>query len=95
MGACTIIPDLLIKIDYGRWMFSILFYYMTTILMLVAMKDDLICEQLDISVQEIKKNNVLIIFLLIYPIMLTPLEDVNICDFSRMIIDHFITPIYP
>jgi hypothetical protein len=93
-GAATILPDLIVKIDYGRWMFSIIFYYFIIIAMLLAMGDPLIRKHFDAIVDEMKKKPYLVVVLLGYPILFTPLEDVNICDMTRMIVDHFIPSIY-
>jgi hypothetical protein len=93
-GAATILPDLIVKIDYGRWMFSIIFYYFIIIAMLLAMGDPLIRKHFDAIVDEMKKKPYLVAVLLGYPILFTPLEDVNICDMTRMIVDHFIPSIY-
>ena len=95
VGAATILPDLLMKIDYGRWMFSIIFYYFVVILMLLAMGDTLIGRQFHRSVEAIKRRPAAVIFLLIYPLLFTPLEDVYICDFTRILVDSFMPPIYP
>ena len=83
------------KIDYGRWMFSIIFYYFVVILMLLAMGDTLIGRQFHRSVEAIKRRPAAVIFLLIYPLLFTPLEDVYICDFTRILVDSFMPPIYP
>lgn len=85
VGAATILPDMIIKIDYGRWMYSIIFYYFITILTLLSMHDEIIEHQLEVTTNELKRKPALIMFLLVYPVLFTPLRDTDICDFSSHI----------
>ena len=78
-------PDLIVKIDYGRWMFSIIFYYFTVVLALLAMQDEIVEHQLEIIVGKLKNKPALVMFLMIFPLLFTPLRDTDICDFSSHI----------
>lgn len=79
IGAATIIPDLLLKCDYGRWMFAIICYYCVVLLALLAMQDRIVEKELLCLTTELNQKSPLAIVLLIYPIIFQPLYDVAIC----------------
>jgi len=83
VGSATILPDLIVKIDYGRWMFSILFYYFVTVLVLLARGDKIIVSKFNDEVNIIKKKPALMIGLLMYPLLFTPFKDVYISDLTN------------
>lgn len=83
-GAGTIVPDLLLKADYGRWMFAIICYYCVVILALLAMQDKVAEEQLANLFERMKKLPGAWL-LLIYPLLLQPLGDVYICDVTELL----------
>ena len=83
-GAGTILPDILLKVDSGRWMFSIICYYSVVLLSLLAMKDPLIEQQMQESLAAIKRHPG-VVLLLIYPFLFQPLEDVYICNVTEWI----------
>lgn len=87
IGAGTIIPDLILKCDYGRWMFAIVCYYAVVIIALLGMKDTHVETQLKEMVASIKQKWSFSILLLGYPILLQPFLDIEICGISYAIAD--------
>lgn len=83
-GAGTILPDILLKVDSGRWMFSIICYYCVVLICLLAMKDPLVERQAQESMNAVKRRPGAIV-LLIYPLLLQPLGDVYICNLTQWI----------
>lgn len=82
-GAITILPDLLLKVDFGRWMFAIISYYSIVILCLLAMKDQKMELQVVNTLNNVKQLSVIMpTIMLLYPIMLQPLLDVSICNIT-------------
>lgn len=81
-GAGTILPDILLKADSGRWMFSVICYYCVVLLSLIAMGDPLIELQVQETLAAIKRHPGAIL-LLIYPLLFQPLGDVYICDITE------------
>jgi len=79
LGAGTIIPDFLLKCDYGRWMFAIICYYCVVILALLAMKDKIVEQEFTSLTTSLSKKSPLSIVLLVYPVIFQPLYDVAIC----------------
>lgn len=77
-GAVTVVPQMILKVDYGRYMFSTLFYYIAMIQVLFAMGDGMVAVQLDKTKAAIKRQISVPLVLLVYPIFLTPFYDVII-----------------
>jgi hypothetical protein len=78
VGAVTILPDLLLKVDFGRWMFAILCYYCVVVLALVAMGDQLVVMQLQALSDCVREKCSFSAVLLVYPMVMTPFLDVSI-----------------
>jgi len=77
IGAGTMLPNFLLKIDYGRWILAVITYYAIIILSLVVMKDELVEVQLKESYENIKTKPWAFVFV-VFPIMFVPLWDVQI-----------------
>ncbi len=77
MGVVTIVPNLILKVDYGRWMFSIIIYYILIFAFLIAVKDKQIITVLSYETERIKDKPYVVIFYVL-PLMVTPMWDVNI-----------------
>lgn len=90
VGSATILPDLIVKIDYGRWMFSIVFYYFVTIFVLLAGKDEIIVRNFNREAERMRQKPALFMALLIYPVLFTPFKDVYICDLTNDITNYLI-----
>ncbi len=84
LGALSMLPDYLIKVDYGRWIVSTIFYYLVVFAYLYI-KDDYIKEQIDEQVIRIKGYGYIYILLLMYPLLFVPYRDVNIDKITAMI----------
>ena len=80
IGAGTILPDLLLKVDFGRWMYAIIAYYCVVLLALFAMGDEAVGRQFVLAVECIKKHGFAALVMLLYPLIFQPLWDVAICS---------------
>lgn len=78
LGAATIIPQMILKVDYGRYMFTTLFYYILVVMVIFAMGDVRVALQLEDTKQAIKQRTTVPLVLLVYPVFLTPFYDVII-----------------
>lgn len=85
IGAGTILPDLLLKCDYGRWMFALVCYYCVVMISLIGMGDPIIQTELKEITYSIKQKWPVSVVLLGYPILLQPFLDVEICSISYAI----------
>ena len=87
VGSATIIPALIMKCDFGRWMFMIIAYYFVVILSLIAMKDTLVEKEVKNIADRIKKLGVGAWVLLSYPVLMVPFKDVLISQLSYNVAD--------
>ncbi len=81
IGVLTIVPNLILKVDYGRWMFAIIIYYILIFSFLIATKDKPITNVLNLEIDRIKTKPYVLLFYVL-PFMVTPMWDVNICMVS-------------
>ena len=85
VGAVTIIPDFILKIDYGRWIFAVLMYFTIVLFTLIARGDEHLICQLHLLMEEVKAKYSWFMMLLIYPALFNPFYDVHICQLLRNI----------
>lgn len=78
LGPCTILPEMILKVDYGRYVYAVFFYYITIIMCLIVMGDRTVAIQLEATKQEVKKRVPCAIFFLVYPMAFMPLYDTAI-----------------
>lgn len=78
-GALTILPDLLLKVDFGRWMFAIASYYLIVSMALLAMSDTLFCKESAKLWNWFDRHKGTGALLFVYPLVLQPFCDVSIC----------------
>ena len=82
LGAATILPDFLLKIDYGRWMAAVVVYYVGIVLALLAMKDPIMETQVRESGERLIHRPGIAPWIMVV-ILLLPFLDVNIDPFFR------------
>lgn len=78
LGACTILPQYLLKVDFGRYAFTTFTYYIVMIMMFMVMKDECVAVQLDATKEKIKATIPVPWIVLLYPMFLMPFYDVII-----------------
>lgn len=84
-GPVMIFPDFAFKIDYGRWVFCLIFYYAVVVLGMLARGDEALCDSFCHITGKVRKYPAIGIFLLLYPMLLTPLGDIWITELSKKI----------
>ena len=82
IGAATMLPNFILKIDYGRWILAVITYYVIVLVSLVMMHDENVETQLLESYENIKEKPGAFVFL-IFPILFIPLWDVQITGFIQ------------
>lgn len=87
IGVGTIVPALIMKCDFGRWMFMIIAYYFVVVLAMLAMKDKLVEEEIHALAERVKKLGIAGMILYIYPAFMLPFKDVVISQTSYNIAD--------
>jgi len=82
LGSLTILPQVILKVDFGRYVFATFFYYITIVICLITMKDKCVSEQLDNTIEEVKEKLPLAKLLIVYPMLFMPFLDVHISYIS-------------
>lgn len=77
IGSFTMLPDFLLKIDYGRWVLAVMVYYIVVILVLAMMHDKNVENQLANVYGWISKKPWAFLLVLI-PVFFVPLWDIDI-----------------
>lgn len=86
-GVLTILPDMILKVDYGRWIFSIISYYAVVLLALLAMHDAAVMEISQQTIEGIRVKYSYAVVLLIYPLLFQPLMHISICPLTERIVN--------
>ena len=85
-GAGTLLPEWLLKVDFGRYVYATVFYYIVIILALMCMQDAKICDAVDKTKCRLKEKSVFSILLLVYPVLFMPLYDTEISRLTYAIL---------
>ena len=62
VGSLTILPDMLLKVDYGRWILAVVTYYLLIILAMLVLRDPLVTEETEVVVDGIKQHPAWLIY---------------------------------
>lgn len=86
IGAATMLPDFLLKIDFGRWVMAVMTYYVVVICTVAILGDKIVKEELRNIYLDVKKKPYSMMYY-IYPIMFIPLCDVDVDGFVQSLGD--------
>ena len=78
LGGLTVIPQMILKVDYGRYVFMTFSYYILLTICLMIEDDDLIERQLSETKELIKDKTPFPLFVFVYALLYMPLHDVII-----------------
>ena len=76
----TLVPEIVLKVDYGRYVYAVLFYYLAIFACLLAMRDARIEETVAYYKTKILKYKWLGIIGVLYLFAFTPFRGYRICD---------------
>lgn len=93
-GVVTIVPELLLKVDFGRWFFCILMYYCIVMLALVVMGDSHVTDALQETGCAVVRRCPCWWAIFPYLLLFMPFRDVYISDISTQILN-VITSVWP
>ncbi len=82
VGPLTMLPDFLLKVDYGRWVMSVVAYYFVVLMALLAMRDGPV-ETVMAALKAKLSSKLWGYMLLAYPVFFLPYWDVDICEAMR------------
>lgn len=77
IGSLTILPDMLLKVDYGRWILAVVTYYLLIILAMLVLRDPLVTEETEVVVDGIKQHPAWLIYFTLV-VLTVPYMDVDI-----------------
>jgi len=83
--SATILPCYLLKIDFGRWIFAGLAYFALVVLVLYALKDEVVTEQIEQLIAQVQTKYSYAPLLLVYAATTIPLHDIHINEIMRFI----------
>ena len=83
--SATILPCYLLKIDFGRWIFAGLAYFALVVLVLYALKDEVVTEQIEQLIAQVQTKYSYAPLLLVYAATTIPLHDIHINEIMRSI----------
>ncbi len=87
IGPLTMVPDLILKVDYGRYAHFTFFYYIAIVLVLIALKDQKVIDAMRGTTEAVKKKLAIPYLLIAYPMIFMPFSDWYISDVSLAIMD--------
>ncbi|MCR4611514.1 MAG: hypothetical protein K5644_06420 [Lachnospiraceae bacterium] len=83
-GSLTMLPDYLIKVDYGRWVMSTVAYYVV-VFAVMYIWDERFKTVLVSYLDEVKQRYSFYPLLILYPVLFVPFLDVNIDSITAII----------
>lgn len=83
--SATILPCYILKIDYGRWIFAGLAYFALVVLVLYALHDEVVTEQVEKLITDVQARYSYAPLLLVYAATTIPLHDIHINEIMRSI----------
>ena len=87
VGPLTLLPEIILKVDYGRYVFSILFYYLAIFLVLLGLRDKRVEETAQCWKETILRHKEIGIVGVVTLFMFIPFKGYRICDVVTMISD--------
>ena len=92
VGPLTMLPDFLFKIDFGRWTYAVVCYYMLVFIIMIALHDRDFIDETHREVKSIS-GKVYTSLILAYPILFVPFNDIvitEIIDRVCIVVSHII-----
>ena len=77
VGSLTILPDMLLKVDYGRCILAVVTYYLLIILAMLILRDPLVTEETKVVVDRVKKHPAWLVYFTLV-VLTVPYMDVDI-----------------
>lgn len=90
LGALTLLPEMILKVDYGRYAYYVFFYYILVTISLVIMNDNKTIRTIE-EVKGIINNKISFAkILIVYPLIFMPFSDWFISDITLRLCDIFL-----
>lgn len=90
LGALTLLPEMILKVDYGRYAYYTFFYYILIVICLIVMKDDKTISVFNSVKQSVNEKISFGKLLIVYPLIFMPFSDWFISDITLRLCDIFL-----
>ena len=79
IGSLTLLPDYLFKVDFARWTYAVVCYYLLVFILMIALRDKDFIEEVHRDVSTVR-GKVFTPFLFAYPLLFVPFNDIVIVE---------------
>ena len=90
LGGLTLLPEMILKVDYGRYAYYTFFYYILIVICLIVMKDKKTMEVFNGVKQTVNERISFGKVLIVYPLIFMPFSDWFISDITLRLCDIFL-----
>lgn len=90
LGGLTLLPEMILKVDFGRYAYYTFFYYILVIISLIVMGDIKTIDVFNSVKQSINKKISFGKLLIVYPLIFMPFSDWFISDITLRLCDIFL-----
>ena len=88
LGPLTLLPNYIFKVDYGRWTFAAVTYFLLIFIFMYSINERDIIESVDEGLERIK-NRVYRPFIFVTPLLFVPFKDVSVTVFTERLCELF------
>ncbi len=85
LGPLTLLPNYILKVDYGRWDLALFVYYLVMTLVMMAMGEKVFCQAGRKATAYIAEHRTIFLILLIYLVLFFPFWDVHVNELCKEI----------
>ncbi len=90
LGGLTLLPEMILKVDFGRYAYYTFFYYILIVICLIVMKDKKTMEVFNGVKQTVNERISFGKVLIVYPLIFMPFSDWFISDITLRLCDIFL-----
>lgn len=90
LGGLTLLPEMILKVDFGRYAYYTFFYYILIVICLIVMRDEKTIDTFNNVKQAVNKKIGFGKLLIVYPLIFMPFSDWFISDITLRLCDIFL-----
>lgn len=90
LGGLTLLPEMILKVDFGRYAYYTFFYYILIVICLIVMQDAKTIDTFNSVKQSVNKKISFGKLLIVYPLIFMPFSDWFISDITLRLCDIFL-----
>ena len=90
LGGLTLLPEMILKVDFGRYAYYTFFYYILIVICLIVMGDNKTIDAFNSVKQSVNKKISFGKLLIVYPLIFMPFSDWFISDITLRLCDIFL-----